>query len=155
MGKDEKPRRQKNNRKIIFSVDRLDYTKGLKNRVLAIDLLLHKHPELEGKFSYIMMVTPSRTTVGDYVAMKRDLEMNIGRVNGKYGNIDWMPIVYMYRKVSDTALKTNYRNADVALITPLMDGLNLVSKEFVAASRDGCLCSRRSIANTLFFKPFV
>lgn len=143
VGKDEKPRKQKDNRKIIFSVDRLDYTKGLKNRILAIDLLLHKHPELEGKFSYIMMVTPSRTTVGDYVAMKRDLEMNIGRVNGKYGNIDWMPIVYMYRKVSDAALKANYRNADVALITPLMDGLNLVSKEFVAASRDGVLVLSR------------
>ena len=126
-------------RKTIFSIDRLDYTKGLKNRVLAVEYMLSRHPDLKGKFNYVMLVTPSRTTVSDYIAMKRELEMNIGRVNGRFGDLEWTPIVYMYRKVSDNVLKNHYRFSDIAFITPLIDGLNLVAKEFAAASEDGIL----------------
>lgn len=136
-------RRKHRERKIIFSVDRLDYTKGLANKIFAIEELLKRHPELEGKFSCLMFVTPSRISVREYQIMKSDLEMHIGRVNGKFGNVDWMPIVYIHRKMSDTSLKLHYRSADVALITPLMDGLNLVSKEFVAASENGVLIISR------------
>lgn len=133
--------RRKSNpkRKTIFSVDRLDYTKGLKNRVLAVEYMLSRHPELKGRFNYVMLVTPSRTTVSDYIAMKRELEMNIGRVNGRFSDLDWAPILYMYRKVSDNVLKNHYRFSDIAFITPLIDGLNLVAKEFAAASEDGIL----------------
>ncbi|KAA8922858.1 trehalose-6-phosphate synthase [Thermoplasma sp.] len=130
-------------RKIIFSIDRLDYTKGLVNRALAIEELLRRHPDLVGKFVYVMIVTPSRTTVSDYVVMKRELEMHIGRINGEFGSISWMPILYMYRKISDRMLISYYKNADIALITPLIDGLNLVSKEFVAASERGILILSR------------
>ncbi len=132
-------RRHNPQRKTIFSIDRLDYTKGLKNRVLAIESLLSTHPELRRKFNYVMLVTPSRTTVSDYVLMKRELEMNIGRVNGKFGDLEWAPIIYMYRKVSDNVLKNHYRFSEIAFITPLIDGLNLVAKEFAAASDDGIL----------------
>jgi trehalose-6-phosphate synthase len=126
-------------RKTIFSIDRLDYTKGLKNRVMAVEHLLTRHPDLKGKFNYVMLVTPSRTTVSDYILMKRELEMNIGRVNGRFGDLEWTPIIYMYRKISDNVLKSHYRFSDIALITPLIDGLNLVAKEFAAASEDGVL----------------
>ncbi|EQD57039.1 UDP-forming alpha,alpha-trehalose-phosphate synthase [mine drainage metagenome] len=132
-------RRHNSQRKTIFSIDRLDYTKGLKNRVLAIESLLSTHPELKHKFNYVMLVTPSRTTVSDYIMMKRELEMNIGRVNGKFGDLEWTPIVYMYRKVTDIVLKHHYRFSEIAFITPLIDGLNLVAKEFAAASDDGIL----------------
>lgn len=130
-------------RKVIFSIDRLDYTKGLVHKVFAIEELLRKHPDLEGRFVYVMFVTPSRTSVREYQVMKSELEMNIGRVNGKFGTMDWMPILYIYRKVTDSTLKLHYRTADAALITPLMDGLNLVAKEFVAASENGVLIISR------------
>ena len=126
-------------KKVIFSIDRLDYTKGLTNRVLAIENLMRRYPQYHGKFVYVMVVTPSRTSVAEYMSMKRDLEMTIGRVNGQYGDLDWTPIVYMYRKISGPTLLSYYRIADIALITPLIDGLNLVSKEFVAATDHGML----------------
>ncbi|WP_010917512.1 alpha,alpha-trehalose-phosphate synthase (UDP-forming) [Thermoplasma volcanium] len=124
---------------MLFSIDRLDYTKGLTNRVLSIERLIRNHPETSGKFVYVMIVTPSRTSVSDYVSMKRELEMNIGRVNGEFGTISWMPILYMYRKISDHSLVSYYKSADIALITPLIDGLNLVSKEFIASTEKGIL----------------
>ncbi len=126
-------------RKMIFSIDRLDYTKGLINRVLAIENMLDRFPEYSGKFVYVMVVTPSRTSVSEYQSLKRDLEMTIGRVNGAYGNISWAPIIYMYRKISDRTLMSYYSHADIALITPLVDGLNLVSKEFVSVTESGSL----------------
>lgn len=126
-------------RKIIFSIDRLDYTKGLTNRVMAIDTLMRKHRELRNKFVYIMIVTPSRTSLEEYKTMKRDLEMNVGRVDGKHGDLEWRPILYLYRKITDNLLRSLYSKADIAFITPLIDGLNLVSKEFVSANEKGIL----------------
>lgn len=125
--------------KVIFSIDRLDYTKGLTNRVLSIRTLLERHPDLAGKFVYVMIVNPSRTSVKEYVNFKRELEMNIGRINGEYASVKWVPIIYIYKKVTDTTLLSYYKYADVALITPLIDGLNLVCKEFVAATDHGVL----------------
>lgn len=126
-------------RKVIFSIDRLDYSKGLVKRVLAIENLLDRYSEFSGKFVYVMIVTPSRTSVKGYVEMKKELEMQIGRINGEKGNISWWPIIYMYRRISDRTLLTYYRTADIALITPIVDGLNLVSKEFVSATTNGIL----------------
>ncbi len=126
-------------RKIIFSIDRLDYTKGLINRLLAVERYTKLYPQSRGKFLYIMIVTPSRTAVFEYQKMRRDIEMEVGRINGILGDINWQPVIYMYRKVAERALLSYYRNADVALITPVMDGLNLVSKEFVAATQKGVL----------------
>lgn len=126
-------------KKVIFSIDRLDYTKGLANRVMAIDSLLRKHRELRNNFVYVMIVTPSRSSIEEYRVMKKDLEMNVGRVDGKYSNLAWRPILYMYRKINDNLLKSLYKRADIAFIAPLIDGLNLVSKEFVAASNNGIM----------------
>ncbi len=125
--------------KAIFSVDRMDYTKGLTERANAIETLLETHPELIGKFVYYMAVSPSRTNVKEYQTFKRDLEMSIGRINGRFSSVSWVPIVYMNKKLSDNLLIAFYRFSQVALITPLFDGLNLVSKEFIASSRDGVL----------------
>ncbi|WP_287959986.1 trehalose-6-phosphate synthase [Acidiplasma sp.] len=127
------------NKKIIFSIDRLDYTKGLINRVLAIERMLKKFPELAGKFVYVMNVTPSRTNVPEYIKMKKEIEMTVGRVNGEFSTMSWTPIIYMYRKIKDSTLLSYYKIADVALITPLIDGLNLVSKEFISVTRKGVL----------------
>lgn len=126
-------------KKIIFSIDRLDYTKGLTNRVMAIDALMRKHKDLRNKFVYIMIVTPSRTSIEEYKAMKKELEMNVGRVDGKHGDLEWRPIIYMYRKITDNLLKSLYNKADIAFITPLIDGLNLVSKEFVSVNDKGIM----------------
>ncbi len=126
-------------RKLIFSVDRLDYTKGLVNRVLAVEKLLILYPYLAEKFVYVMAVNPSRASVRQYQIFRRELEFQIGRINGEYGNVNWMPIVYMYKRLGESSLISFYRHADVALVTPLSDGLNLVSKEFVACTNDGVL----------------
>lgn len=126
-------------RKVIFSIDRLDYTKGLTNRVMAIDALIRKHRNLKDKFVYLMVVNPSRTTVQEYREMKKDLEMNVGRISGKYSTLGWRPIIYIYRKITDDLLRSLYRRADIAFIAPLMDGLNLVSKEFVASNDHGVM----------------
>ncbi len=129
----------KNNQKLIFSIDRLDYTKGLTNRVLAIEAMIKKYPQDAKKFSYVMIVTPSRSSVSEYREMRKELEMAVGRINGMHADLSWQPIIYMYRKVTDKQLMKYYRSADVGLITPLIDGLNLVSKEFVSATRKGVL----------------
>jgi trehalose 6-phosphate synthase len=133
----------KSNRKLILSIDRLDYTKGLVNRALAIENLVRRYPDDARKFTYIMIVTPSRTSVTEYMNMKRDLEMTVGRINGSYSDLTWQPILYLYRRVTDRQLMNYYRSANVALIAPLIDGLNLVSKEFVAATRNGVLILSR------------
>lgn len=126
-------------KKLIFSVDRLDYTKGMINRIIAIEDLIKRYPKSREKFVYVMIVTPSRTSVKQYMDLKEEIEMTIGRVNGLYSDLSWQPIVYIYRRISDSVLINYYKKADIALITPLIDGLNLVSKEFVAASQNGIL----------------
>ena len=90
-----------------------------------------------------MIVTPSRTSVTEYINMKKELEMTVGRINGTYSDLNWQPIIYLYRRVTDRQLMNYYRSANVALITPLIDGLNLVSKEFVAATKNGVLILSR------------
>jgi Trehalose-6-phosphate synthase len=125
--------------KIIFSIDRLDYTKGLVERVNSIERFITEYPENRGKFVFLMMVTPSRAGVEEYDKLKERLEMNIGRINGLYGDLNWTPIVYMYRKITQEILKTYYSWGDIALITPMKDGLNLVAMEFVAVTNHGVL----------------
>jgi trehalose 6-phosphate synthase/phosphatase len=124
---------------IIFSIDRMDYTKGLIQRVKAIDKVLSSRSDLSGKFVYLMNVTPSRAGIPEYDEIKNRLEMEIGRVNGLYSTSTWIPIVYMYHKIPFKSLLNLYSSGDIALITPLVDGLNLVSKEFVATTRKGIL----------------
>ncbi|HWQ92381.1 MAG TPA: bifunctional alpha,alpha-trehalose-phosphate synthase (UDP-forming)/trehalose-phosphatase, partial [Clostridia bacterium] len=123
-------------RKVIFSVDRLDYTKGLINRLRGYELFLKRNPAWRGKVVFIMSVAPSRIGIESYQAMKQELEQSIGRIVGAYGNVDWSPLIYQYRNLSFSEIVALYRACDIALITPLRDGMNLVAKEFIASRPD-------------------
>jgi trehalose 6-phosphate synthase/phosphatase len=123
-------------KKIIFSVDRLDYTKGLLNRLRGYDLFLKRNPDWHGKVVFIVSVAPSRIGVRSYQAMKQELEETVGRIIGSYGNVQWTPLIYQFRSLPFEEIVPLYRSCDVALITPLRDGMNLVAKEFIAARPD-------------------
>jgi len=122
--------------KIIFSVDRLDYTKGLVDRLRGYELFLKTHPEWHGKVTFVISVAPSRIGVESYQAMKQELEQIVGRIIGAYGNVQWTPLIYQFRNLSFDEIVALYRSCDVALITPLRDGMNLVAKEFIASRPD-------------------
>jgi trehalose 6-phosphate synthase/phosphatase len=123
--------------RVILSVDRLDYTKGILNRLLGYDMFLEKNPQWHGNVVLVLTVVPSRIGVDQYDLMKRQLEEHVGRINGKYGRIGWTPVSYQYRHVPFEPLVALYALSDVAMVTPLRDGMNLVAKEFVAAQADG------------------
>ncbi len=119
--------------RVILSADRLDYTKGILNRLQGFDLFLEQNPQWHRKIVLVLVVVPSRIGVEQYDLMKRQLEEHVGRINGKYGGIGWTPVVYQYRHVSFIPLVALYAISDVALVTPLRDGMNLIAKEYVAA----------------------
>ncbi len=123
-------------RKIIFSIDRLDYTKGIPQRLEAFDLFLDKHPEWRKKVVFIVVVVPSRTKVEHYRLLKKQVDELVGKINGKYGTLEWTPIWYIYRPLPFYTLVTLYNIADIGLITPYRDGMNLVAKEFIASKVD-------------------
>ncbi len=120
----------------LLGVDRLDYTKGIPERVLAYERLLELHPEHRGQVELIQVAVPSREQVSEYRSLKRQLDELVGRVNGRFGASDWTPIRYLHRSVPAARLSALYRDADVAVVTPLRDGMNLVAKEFVASQVD-------------------
>ncbi len=119
--------------KVIVSIDRLDYTKGIPDRLRAFDSFLRQHPEYHEKVTLLLLAVPSRTGVGDYAELKQTLDRLVGRINGTHGTIGWVPVWYLYRSEPFERLMAMYRIADVALVTPLRDGMNLIAKEFVAA----------------------
>lgn len=123
--------------KVILSVDRLDYSKGILNRLEAYELLLHSSPEYRGKVVLIMVVVPSRIGVEQYELMKKQVEEYVGKINGAFGTIGWMPVIYQYKQLSLNPLVAMYGIADVALVTPLRDGMNLIAKEYIASRTDG------------------
>jgi len=120
-------------RRLILGVDRLDYTKGLPERILAYEHFVRRFPGWRKKVSFIQIGSPSRTGAARYQEEKRTVEALVGRVNGELAEHDWVPIRYLYRNYPREDLARFYREADVGLITPLRDGMNLVAKEFVAA----------------------
>jgi trehalose 6-phosphate synthase/phosphatase len=123
-------------RKILLSVDRLDYTKGIPNRLEGLELFLEKYPEWHNRFIYIMLCVPSRTKVEQYSLLKEEIDRLVGRINGRFGNPGWIPIHYLYRSLPFEKLLPLYAAADVALVSPFRDGMNLVAKEYVAAKTD-------------------
>lgn len=125
------------NQKIVFSIDRLDYTKGILQRLEAFDLFLNENPAYKNKMIFIFVVVPSRINVERYRELKRCTDEIVGRINGKHGNIGWTPVWYLSRQLTFNELVALYNVADVALITPLRDGMNLVAKEYVATKTDG------------------
>lgn len=119
--------------KLILSIDRLDYSKGISQRLQAFDMFFERYPQYRNKISLILVVVPSRDQVGQYKDLKEEIEGLVGRINGKYGKINWTPIHFFYRSFPLEELSAFYRMADVALVTPMRDGMNLVCKEFVAS----------------------
>ncbi len=129
------------NNKIILSIDRLDYSKGILQRLQAYELLLDKHPECIGHITLYMIVVPSRDTVPQYKELRDQIDKRAGNINSRYRTIGWSPIQYYYRSVPIETLSALYATADVCLVTPMRDGMNLVSKEYVASRihNDGVL----------------
>ncbi|UCD19602.1 MAG: bifunctional alpha,alpha-trehalose-phosphate synthase (UDP-forming)/trehalose-phosphatase [candidate division WOR-3 bacterium] len=122
-------------RKIIVSIDRLDYTKGIAQRLEAFDYFLDTNPKYREKVTLILVAVPSRTGVEQYALLKREVDELISRINGKYGTIGWMPIWYLYRFLPFKNLVPLYLAGDVALITPIRDGMNLIAKEYLATKK--------------------
>lgn len=120
-------------RTLILSIDRLDYTKGIIQRLLAFEQLLLNYPEYISKVTLLLIVVPSRDQVPQYTMLKEEIDTMVGRIDGQYRTFGWSPVQYFYRSFSFEALSALYQAASIALITPLRDGMNLVAKEFVAA----------------------
>jgi len=133
----EKFREKLGDRKIIVSVDRLDYSKGIPNRLEAYGLFLEKHPEYREKVVFILVIGPSRIKVQRYAELKQQIEEMVGTINGKFGTIGWVPVEYLYSPIPYHALLGLYKMADVCPITPVRDGMNLVAKEYLATKIDG------------------
>lgn len=124
------------NNKIVLSIDRLDYTKGIKNRLLAFQHFLNKYPEWIKKVNLVLIVVPSRTEVSSYKRMKVEIDELVGKINGNFSVTNWAPISYQYKEMSFKELVTLYSASDIALITPLRDGMNLIAKEYIASKID-------------------
>jgi trehalose 6-phosphate synthase len=132
----EKHRSRIGDRVVILGVDRLDYTKGIKERLLAVERFLEKHSKYRNQILFIQVAVPSRTRVDEYRVMKRGVDETIGRINGRFTGEGWSPIQYIYRSLPREELVAYYRLADIALITPGRDGMNLIAKEYVASQID-------------------
>ncbi len=122
--------------RMVFSVDRLDYSKGIPNRLEAFFRFLKRYPEYHGKIVLVMIVAPSRTEVAHYMELKRELDELVSRINGSLGTIEWTPVRYFFRAFPFEHLTALYNRADALLVTPLRDGMNLIAKEYVASRRD-------------------
>ncbi|MDN4620675.1 bifunctional alpha,alpha-trehalose-phosphate synthase (UDP-forming)/trehalose-phosphatase [Paenibacillus sp. PsM32] len=120
----------------IISVDRLDYTKGIPDRIKAFKQFLAQYPEYHEKVRLNLIVAPSRVGVEAYDSLKREIEELVSEVNGKFGTLSWMPVWFFFRTFTQDDLIAFYRNSDVLLVTPLRDGMNLVAKEYIASRTD-------------------
>jgi trehalose 6-phosphate synthase len=126
-------RKSLNGEKLVIGVDRLDYSKGLINRISAFDRMLTLQPSLQRCVSLLQIATPSRGTIEAYGNLQSELARLVSDVNGRLGEADWTPIRYLNKGFRQTVLAGLYRTAQVGLVTPLQDGMNLVAKEYVAA----------------------
>jgi len=122
--------------KIILSIDRLDYTKGIPERIKAVDAFLTANPHYVGKVRFHLIVAPSREEVDTYESLRSEIAELVSEVNGKHGTVDWMPIWFFYQTFTQESLIALYKHSDVLLVTPLRDGMNLVAKEYVSARSD-------------------
>jgi trehalose 6-phosphate synthase/phosphatase len=127
--------------KMVLSIDRLDYTKGIPNRIRAFEYFLTKYPQYKEKIRLIMLAVPSRSKVPQYKRLKEETDELVGRVNGAFSTVSWTPIWYFFRTMPFENLIDLYTSCDIALITPVRDGMNLVAKEYVATrtNDDGVL----------------
>lgn len=123
--------------KVLLGVDRLDYTKGIPERLAVFEGLLRSHPELQGKVALVMLCVPSRVGVGKYSDLRETIERAVGKINGEMGKPGWVPVHYYFQTCPLAELTALYRRADVCMVTPLRDGLNLVCKEYCVCQQDG------------------
>ena len=121
---------------LVVGIDRLDYTKGVLSRLQAFEQFLEDNPQYHGRVSLFQVATPSRTEVASYQQLKREVDEAVGRINGQFAEDQWVPVHYRYRTYTQEELCSFYRAADVALITPLRDGMNVVTQEFITAATD-------------------
>jgi trehalose 6-phosphate synthase len=126
-------RRELTNNFIILGVDRMDYTKGIPERLRAFRILLRRYPELRHRVTLLQVVVPSREDIREYKELRREVELLVSQINGEFTEAGWVPIHYIHRSLTRKHLLSYYRAADIALITSLKDGMNLVAKEFCAA----------------------
>lgn len=137
----EEIRHSMGDRRLVLGVDRLDYTKGIPERLLAYEKLLSRNRRNRDEWVMVQVMVPSRTDVQAYAALKAEIDRLVGSINGRYGKTGRVPIHYLYRSLDPETLYAHYLAADVALVTPLRDGMNLVAQEYVASRRndDGVL----------------
>ena len=151
-----------NKGKLILSIDRLDYTKGVVNRLLAFERFLDAYPEYHDKIRLVMLAVPSRSKVSHYKQLKRQTDEVVGRINGKFASVNWTPVWYYYRSMHFENLIDLYVSSDIAMITPLRDGMNLVAKEYLASrvDNDGVLIlselagSSKELPQALLVNPY-
>jgi trehalose 6-phosphate synthase len=126
---------------ILIGADRLDYTKGIRERLLAYERFLEKYPEYHGRVCMVQIAVPSRTRVEEYRILRREIDETVGRISGRFSTRKWVPLRYLYKAFPMEDLVNYYAAADTAMITPLRDGMNLVAEEYVASRmrEDGCL----------------
>ncbi len=128
---------KKNRSKMMLSIDRLDYTKGIPERLEAYEKFLQYNPDYLEKITLMLFVIPSREMVPEYQDQRRQVDELVGRINGEFGTVDWMPVLYYYRPLGRKEMIELYTLSDIALLTPLRDGMNLIAKEYIAARTDG------------------
>lgn len=119
--------------KVVLTIDRLDYSKGILQRLQAYQLLLEEHPESVDRLSLYMIVVPSRDTVAQYKELKDQIDQLVGKINARFRTLNWLPVHYFYRSFPVEFLSALYSSADICLVTPMRDGMNLVSKEYIAS----------------------
>ncbi len=131
--------------KILLGVDRLDYTKGILERLQAYERLLAENPDLHRKVCFVQIQVPSREVVPEYRTLREQIDRTVGRICGRFSSVGWVPVRYLYQSFSRRELISYYRAADVLVVTPLRDGMNLVAQEYVAtrADEDGVLVLSR------------
>jgi alpha,alpha-trehalose-phosphate synthase [UDP-forming] len=130
-------RRRLSGDKLVLGVDRLDYTKGIPERLKSFRLLLRKYPKQRGHITLVQVVVPSREEIPNYKHLRREVELLVSQINGEFTQPGWVPVHYIHRNLGREELLAYYRAADIGLVTPLKDGMNLVAKEFCAAQIDG------------------
>lgn len=123
-------------RSLILGMDRLDYTKGILDRLKAFEFFLEQYPEFREKVVLVQIASPSRNKINEYCAMKKEIDEAVGNINGRFGNDEWTPVMYFSRMMTQQSLLAYYKAADVSLITPLRDGMNLIAKEYTASKDD-------------------
>jgi trehalose 6-phosphate synthase len=122
------------NRQLVLGVDRLDYTKGIPHRLLAFAHALECYPDMRRKVTLIQVVVPSRVDVEEYGNLKQEIERIVGEINGRFTEVGWTPIHYIYRSLPRQELVAYYKTCEIALVTPLKDGMNLIAKEYCASN---------------------